>query len=84
MSGPSIRNVSAVEALRLFEQGEALHCPICSRPLRPIPHNWEPHLPLSGLECPVSQTHYLVYADRGGPELQRFRDWAKSRRGCAD
>lgn len=78
MSAIDIKSLTGVQALQLFEQGQELSCPVCSTPLRAIPNDWRPGIHLSGLECPVSQAHYIVYADGGGRGLQDFRAWVKS------
>lgn len=55
--------VTGTEAIRLFVQGNVLTCPVCSAQIVSIPRVVaEGSLPL-GIECPISQQHYLVYRD---------------------
>lgn len=78
MSAIDVKNLTGVQALRLFEDGQELSCPTCNAVLRPIPNDWNPSMHLSGLECPVSQAHYIAYADGSGQGLHDFRAWVKS------
>jgi hypothetical protein len=56
--------VSAVQALRMFEGGQYLSCPVCAAVLNSIPSGVIPGAGrISGLVCPISNKHYLVYGD---------------------
>ena len=54
--------VSAVQALRMFEGGQHLSCPVCEAMLDSIPPGLAPGTGrISGLVCPVNDKHYLIY-----------------------
>jgi hypothetical protein len=56
--------VSAVQALRFFEGGQHLSCPVCDALLDSIPAGIAPGTGhISGLVCPVSNKHYLIYGE---------------------
>lgn len=56
--------VSAVRALRIFEGGQHLSCPVCDVVLDSIPAGVAPRTGrISGLVCPVDNKHYLIYGD---------------------
>lgn len=69
--------VTGTEALKLFAQGNVLTCPVCSARIVSIPREVaEGSLPL-GIECPVSQQHYLVYRDASST-MKQMRERMKS------
>ena len=56
--------ITAVQALRMFEAGQYISCPVCEAILDPIPAGVEPGAGrISGLVCPADNRHYLVYGD---------------------
>lgn len=56
--------ISAVSALRMYEGGQYLSCPVCKALLDTIPSGVAPGSGnISGLVCPVSNKHYLIYGD---------------------
>ena len=56
--------VSAVQALRMFENGQHLSCPVCEAVLDSIPNGIVPGTGrISGLVCPVSNKHFLIYGE---------------------
>lgn len=55
--------VSAVEALRLYEAGTSLCCPACGALLETIPKGIAPGQRISGLLCPIDHKHFLVYGE---------------------
>ena len=63
MAPVSADSMSGIEAVRLVAAGGQLVCPTCQRLIRTIPAGWTPGEKLSGLECPTTQSHFLVYVD---------------------
>jgi hypothetical protein len=58
------RDVSGIQALRTFESGKNLNCPICNAVLASIPSDISPGTGhISGLVCPINNRHYLVYGE---------------------
>ncbi len=56
--------ISAVQALRMFEGGQPLSCPVCDTVLAAIPEGVLPGTGrISGLVCPVNNKHYLIYGE---------------------
>lgn len=55
--------VSAVEALTVYERGGELVCPVCSSRVVTIPAVLTPGSRPMGLECPISNRHYLIYGE---------------------
>lgn len=56
--------ISAVQALRMYEAGQHLSCPVCKALLDTIPTGVAPGTGnISGLVCPVSNKHYLIYGE---------------------
>ena len=57
-------DVSAVQALRLFEGGQCITCPVCETVLNSIPTGIAPGTGhIAGLVCPVNTKHFLIYGD---------------------
>lgn len=56
--------VSAVQALRMFESGQNLSCPVCKSILESIPSGVSPGTGrISGLRCPINMKHFLIYGE---------------------
>lgn len=51
------------EALRQYESGVRMVCPVCSADLQSIPAGVAPGHRVSGLVCPTDQKHYLLYGE---------------------
>lgn len=65
-SSPSQRDAGSLvgaEALRKYEAGVHVICPVCSVELQPIPARVQPGNSISGLVCPTDQRHYLLYGE---------------------
>ena len=56
--------VSAVQALRLFENGQLISCPVCETALDSIPRGIAPGTAnVMGLICPVNNRHFMIYGE---------------------
>jgi len=55
--------VIAIEAVKLVQQGELLQCPVCAAIVKTIADQWNPGMPLHGLECPNDQKHLLIHCE---------------------
>jgi len=56
-------SLEGAEALRKYEAGLHVVCPVCSAALQSIPAGVQPGHPISGLVCPTDQRHYLLYGE---------------------
>ncbi len=71
--------VSSVEAMRLVREGHEFECPICHATIETIPKDWRQGMQLSGLACPTSQKHFLIYGD-DADTLREYREVQRLRR----
>lgn len=56
--------ISAVQALRMFEAGQHIGCPVCEATLDSIPAGVMPGTGrVSGLVCPFDNKHFLIYGE---------------------
>ena len=56
--------ISAAQALRMFEAGQHISCPVCEAALDSIPTGLMPGAGrVSGLVCPVDNKHFLIYGE---------------------
>lgn len=56
-------SLAGAKALRKYEAGLRVGCPVCSAALHSIPAGVQPGHSLSGLVCPTDQRHYLLYGE---------------------
>ena len=56
-------SLTGSEALRKYEAGLRVVCPVCTAALQPIPAGVQPGHSISGLVCPTNQRHYLLYGE---------------------
>jgi hypothetical protein len=66
MEKANVVNAAALvgaEALRKYEAGVRVVCPVCSSELQAIPAGARPGQQISGLICPTDQRHYLLYGE---------------------
>lgn len=56
--------ISAAQALRMFEAGQHITCPVCEALLDSIPTGVISGTGrVSGLVCPVDNKHFLIYGE---------------------
>jgi hypothetical protein len=69
--------VSGAEALMLVSRDTVLTCPSCSAQIVTIPRVVAEGASPLGIECPVSQRHYVVYRDASSA-MKQMRERMKS------
>lgn len=74
---PVIANeVSSADAVKLISKGVELLCPVCRATIKTVPENWVAGKPLTGIECPNDQRHFMIHYDDGAT-MRAMRDWMK-------
>jgi hypothetical protein len=75
-------HISGVEALKLIRDGTQLTCPVCTAILETVPREWKLGMPLHGIQCPNSQSHFMIHCDEeSAMKEMRRRMAARSRLG---
>ncbi len=66
--------ISATHALRMFEAGQHISCPICNTMLASIPTDTPPGAGrILGLTCPIDNKHFLIYGE-DAETMKKARD----------
>ena len=56
-------SLAGAEALRKYEAGLRVVCPVCAVALHSIPAGGQTGRSISGLVCPTDPRHYLLYGE---------------------
>ena len=77
MNSVIANEVSGADAAKLIGQGIKLLCPVCGAAIKTVPENWVAGKPLTGIECPNDQKHFMVHYDDAAT-MKTMRDWMKA------